>query len=460
MTESKSLKKITGSLLVYWGLASMGLALIGGIFGSTLPIFYQDYLGLGARWISLVSLLYALWNAVNDPLFGFITDNTRSRLGRRIPYLRFTAPFLALTFFLVWMVPESASDFAVFLWMLLSMLLYDTSFTIIGLVHSALLPELSEYEDDRGALQGVSAFASLIGFALGFIIPQLFRPKGDEPGSLLTMRLALLAVGIIGAALIFLLSYKVKERPALSRNDEKVTFKEFISFTFSSRSALIVIAANFMRILVQTIMMGAVFYLADYLVRINGMILMLFFFIPMVAGIGTAGVIRKKVGVLAAQQLYLAIGAVGLFSMLFMPVSLLPLSVLITGFGMGGPEALTYVLLSQTIDEDELRSGRRREGAFFGTNALLTKPAQSLGIAIPPLILEQTGFITREANGGRIFFDQPAAALMGIRIYTGLIPALAYLLAILILVFYPIRGAYKQKLEQQVMDRHTAKENT
>ncbi|MBN2861102.1 MAG: MFS transporter, partial [Sphaerochaetaceae bacterium] len=371
-----------------------------------------------------------------------------------------TAPFLALTFFLVWMAPQSASDITVFLWMLFSMLLYDTSFTIIGLVHSALLPELSEYEDDRGALQGVSAFASLIGFALGFIIPQLFRPKGDDPGSLLAMRLALLAVGIIGASLIFLLSYKVKERPALSRDDEKVTFKEFISFTFSSKSALIVIAANFMRILVQTIMMGAVFYLADYLVRINGMVLMLFFFIPMVAGIGTAGFIRKRVGVLAAQQLYLAIGAAGLLSMLFMPIPLLPLSVLITGFGMGGPEALTYVLLSQTIDEDELRSGRRREGAFFGTNALLTKPAQSLGIALPPLILEQTGFITREANGGRIFLDQPEAALMGIRIYTGLIPAIAYLLAMLILIFYPIRGAYKLRMEQQVMDRHTERERT
>ncbi len=455
-----SLKRIPFSLLVYWGLASMGFAMIGGIFGSTLPIFYQDYLGLSARWISLVSILYAVWNGINDPLFGFITDNTRSRWGRRIPYLRFTAPFLALTFFLVWMVPEGFSQFATFIWMLISMLLYDTCFTIIGLVHSALLPEISEYEDDRAYLQISMAFSSLVGFALGFIIPQLFRPKGDELVSLLPMRLAMLGVGILGAFLILLLSLKVKERPALSRDEDQISFKEYVSFTFKSTSALIVIAGNFMRILVQTIMMGAVFYLADYLIRIDGMVLMLFFFVPMVTGIGTTGIFRRKIGVLATQQLYLGIGATGLISMLFLPTSLLPLSVVIAGFGMGGPEALTYVLLSQAIDEDELRTGRRREGAFFGTNALLTKPAQSLGLAIPPIILEEAGFITREANGGIIYLDQPASALMGIRVYAGLIPAIAYVLAIGILWFYPIKGGYKQELEQRILSRHTEKENS
>lgn len=452
------LKKVPFSLLIFWGLSSMGFAMIGGIFGSTLPIFYQDYLGLSARWISLVSILYAVWNAFNDPMFGFISDNTRSRWGRRVPYLRFTAPFLALTFFLVWMVPDSFSQIGMFVWMLVSMLLYDTCFTIIGLAQSSLLPEISEYEDDRALLQMSTAFASLIGFALGFVIPQLFRPKGDETASLLPMRLSLLAVGIIGAFFIFLLSFKVKERPGLTGGDKKVSFKDFISFTFSSKSALIIIAGNFMRIIVQTIMMGAIFYMADYLIRINGMLLMLFFFIPMVTGIGMTSLIRRRIGVLATQQLYLGIGAVGLLSMLFLPAQLLPLSVLIAGFGMGGPEALTYVLLSQAIDEDEIRTGQRREGAFFGTNALLTKPAQSLGLAIPPLILESSGFVTREANGGMMFLEQPASALMGIRIYAGLIPAAAYILAIVILHFYPIKGAYKEELEQKIFTRHADRE--
>ena len=90
---------------IYWGFAALGLSAISGIYGALLPIFYQDYMGLSARWIGIASLVYAIWNAFNDPLFGFVTDNTRSKWGRRIPYFRFTAPFLGLTFFLVWLVP-------------------------------------------------------------------------------------------------------------------------------------------------------------------------------------------------------------------------------------------------------------------------------------------------------------------------------------------------------------------
>lgn len=452
------LKRLPVATLVYWGLASMGLSMIAGIFGTTLPMFYQDYLGLSARWISIASIVYAAWNAINDPLVGFVSDNTRSRWGRRIPYLRFTAPFLAVTFFLVWLVPGGIPELGVFIWMLISMVLYDTSFTIIGLVQSALLPEISEYEEDRSALQISAALANLVGFALGFVVPQMFRPKAGESASLLPMRIAMAVAAVTGAALVILLSIKVKERPALYENQPRVTIKEYISFTYTSRSGLVVIAGNFMRIFVQAVMMGAIFYLADYLIRMNGMLLMALFIVPMVAGIACTTPVRRRIGLLATQQLYFVLGGLGLISMYFMPISLLPISVVIAGFGMGGPESLTTVMLSEAIDEDELRTGKRREGAFFGTNALLTKPAQSLALAVPPAILEATGFVTRESNAGVIFMDQPESALTGIRLYAGLIPGLAYFAAAAILLLYPIKGAYKEKLEAEVLSRHEREE--
>lgn len=450
------LKRIQSATLVYWGLASMGLAMIAGIYATTLPIFYQDYLGLSARWISIASIAYAVWNAVNDPLFGFITDNTRSKYGRRIPYLRFTAPFLALTFFMVWMAPTQAEEPMVFVWMLVSMLLYDTCFTIVGLVQAALLPELSEYEDDRSALQVSMALSNLLGFVIGFMVPQLFRPKGGEP--LEPMRFAMLGAGLLGAALILLLSYKVRERPALTEGKPKISFRDYLAFTFTNKAAMVIIAENFMRIFVQAVIMGAVFYLADYLVKMNAILLMAWFLVPMIVGIALTTRVRRAIGVLATQQLYLVIGGVGLCSIFFLPVSLIPFGLALAGFGMGGPEALTYVLLSQAIDEDELRSGQRREGAFFGTNALLTKPAQSLAIAIPPLILEATGFITRESNGGVPFLNQAESVLSGIRLYSGLIPGIAFLIGAAILFLYPIRGAYQRELEEKILALHAEQE--
>ncbi len=66
--------KLSLGYKVIWGIAALGTSLISGIYGALLPIFYQDYLGLTARWIALASAIYAIWNAINDPLFGYITD--------------------------------------------------------------------------------------------------------------------------------------------------------------------------------------------------------------------------------------------------------------------------------------------------------------------------------------------------------------------------------------------------
>ena len=154
--------KLTFSYKFYWGVAALGTSLISGIYGGLLTIFYQDYLGLGARWIGIAATIYALWNAINDPLFGYITDNTRSKHGRRIPYMRFTAPFLALTFILVWFAPPQAGQQALFWWMLVTMLLYDTFYTIIGLVYSALMPEVAESDAQRNDLQISSSLFAML----------------------------------------------------------------------------------------------------------------------------------------------------------------------------------------------------------------------------------------------------------------------------------------------------------
>ena len=109
-TSQASPVRLSRGYKVSWGVASLGTQLIAGVYAALLPIFHQDCLGLQARWIGIASLVHAIWNAVNDPLFGYITESTRSRLGRRIPYMRFTAPFLALTFIMVWFAPAGGGS--------------------------------------------------------------------------------------------------------------------------------------------------------------------------------------------------------------------------------------------------------------------------------------------------------------------------------------------------------------
>ncbi|HUX76607.1 MAG TPA: MFS transporter [Anaerolineae bacterium] len=449
--------RLSAGYKVIWGIASLGTSLISGIYAALLPIFYQDYLGLQARWIGIASVIYAVWNAVNDPLFGYVTDSTRSRLGRRIPYMRYTAPFLALTFILVWFAPARTGQQSLFWWMLVTMLLYDTAYTIIGLVYSALLPEVTESDAERNGLQISSSLFGLLGTLLGFIIPDVFRPKAGTSPSFLPLQVSMIVVGVICAVLIVITTLKVKERPEFHLVDKPLKLGEALKYTFTSRSFLILVAANFMSILMQALILGALFYLADYVLQMNAMIPLACVFVPLIVGVPVTTLIRRRLGVVGAQQLLLTIAGIALVLLAVVPTPLVLVCLALAGFGLSGPQTLTNVLFAQVADEDELRSGVRREGVFFGVNALLTKPAQSVALALSPFILEITDFVTREANQGQIYLDQPAAALFGIRSLVGLIPGVAMLLGAIILIWFPLRGEHLDRVQEEVLALHARK---
>lgn len=448
--------KLSLKYKVSWGVAALGTSLISGIYGAMLPIFYQDYLGLSAKWIGIAATIYAIWNAINDPLFGFITDNTRSKLGRRIPYMRFTAPFLALTFVLVWFAPQGVGEFSQFLWMLVTMLLYDTAYTIIGLVYSALLPEVSESDAERNGLQISSSLFSMLGMILGFLIPDFVRPQSGD-ASLLPFRLAMIGVAVVGMALILFTTFKVKERREFTQVDQPLSLIESVKYTFTSKSFLVLALANFMSILTSSLVTGSMFYLADYVMQKPTIVLLVALFVPILIMIPTTSVLRSKLGVLRSQQLLLVIAGVGLVALPFLPQPLIWVSLVMAGIGLAGPQVLTNVLFAQVADEDELRSGVRREGAFFGVNALITKPAQSVALWLVAFILEQTAFVTRESNGGQIFLDQPASAIFGIKSFIGLVPGVALLIGALILQFFPLKGSHLAQVQSDVLKLHAEK---
>jgi len=412
---------------------------------------------LQARWIGIASVIYAIWNALNDPLFGYITDSTRSKRGRRIPYIRFTAPFLGLTFVLVWLAPQGAGQPTIFWWMLVAMLLFDTCYTIIGLVYSALLPEVTESDHERHRLQVSASLLGLVGTLLGFIIPDFFRPKAGGPVSFLPLQASMVVIAVIGVAFLLIYSFKVKERPEFTQVDKPLPLGPALRYTLTSRSFLALVAANFMSILMNALLLGAMFYLADYVLRMNAMVPLAALFVPLLIGVPVTQLAARRLGVVGSQQLFFVIAGVALILLTFAPPGLIIPCLAVAGFGLAGPQTLTNLLFAQVADEDELRSGVRREGAFFGINALITKPAQSIALALQPFILAAGGFITRESNAGQITLDQPAAALFGIRALIGLIPGIAMLLAAVLLIWYPLRGARLRQQQTDVLALHAAK---
>ena len=189
------------------------------------------------------------------------------------------------------------------------------------------------------------------------------------------------------------------------------------------------------------------------------MILLVFIFIPLLIGIWFTPRLAKRWGVVKSNQILLVIGGVSLIAAFFFSYLLAAsvyICLLIAGIGFVGPLVFNDLLFAQTIDEDELKTGVRREAAFFGINALVTKPAQSIAIIIPTLLLNISHFIPHDL-GTPPELNQPFEAFLAIRSFTLLIPGVALLLSALILKFYPIRGEYWDNIRKEILILHDKK---
>ena len=443
---------------IQWGLASFGGAIISGTYGSLLSIFYVDYLGLVGPYAYLVvimSIAYAFWNAFNDPLFGFYSDRSKSKKGRRIPFMRYTAPFLGLTFIIVWFAPIGPDKISIFWWMLVTTFLYDTGYTIVFLIYSALPPELTEDEQERNKLSLFASFFSLLGTILGFLIPDFFR---KEQG-IFPLQMAMIAVGIVGTLFILYTTFKFKERPEFTKVDEPLKIKDAIKYTFKSKSFIVLVIANFMSVFMQALIIGSMFYLADYVTKSPSLLLLVAVFVPLILGVWLTPKLIAKFGVVRADQILLTLGATGLLLLMILPVSLIYISFILAGFGLVGPLVLTNVLYAQVIDEDELKTGVRREAVYFGMNALITKPAQSIALVLPAIMLTIANFVPRDALGMIQPQTHPAEVDFAIRAFMGLIPAIALFLEVLILQFYPLKGDYLAKVQKEILVLHNQKQD-
>lgn len=453
-------KTISSKARIAFGFAQLGMAIIGGVYTAMLTKFFQDNMGLGANWIGIAMIIYAIWNAINDPIFGEITDRTKHPLGRRVPYLRYTAPFYAITFFAIWLCPENASQILKFAWMLITMLAYDTCYTILGLVHGTFIPELSESDLERGKLMIVASLFGLLGTLLAFIIPEMVRPGGTGDNlSLTPFRVAMLIIGIICAGFIFYSSFVLKERKEFSVVDKPIHWWKAIKSTIINKSFIVYVITSFMCTFMFAVAMGAIFYLSDYVYQSPYGVFPLLgaLFIPLTIGVPLVEIPLKRWEASKVWSAYLLICALGFSLVYFVPVALIPVAIAIAGFGYSGNQVVNYIVLSQVVDEDEIKTGVRREGSYLGANALITKPAQSVAIYITALILAETAFVTTQVNGGVPFLNQPETARLGIRALVGLIPGITLLLGSIAIFWFPIKGKRLAVQQKTILEMHARK---
>ena len=118
---------------LFYGLGTLGISISVETFGAFAYFYYVDFLGLAFSLAALVRTIYAIWDAVNDPLFGYLSDNTRTRWGRRRPWLLVSVPLFSVCFILIFNVPVSGGgQSSLFGYLLAITLLYETFVTIIS----------------------------------------------------------------------------------------------------------------------------------------------------------------------------------------------------------------------------------------------------------------------------------------------------------------------------------------
>ncbi len=422
-----------------YGMGNFANTVVQQVFNNRIQFFYIDVVGLNAVLAGIIWFIFGLWNAVNDPLMGNISDRTRSRMGRRIPYVLFGALPLGLSFFFLWTPPRNsaaltAGYFFIFLF------LYDTIYTLVIMAYNSLFTELATGLKDRSSLAAVREGLAVVALLLAFIL----APILSEELGFVTMGIVIGAFTTVG----YLISViGVREDPA-HMTGESMPMWESLKICLSSRPFRWYILANLAKEYLFVVLPATLPFWRKYVLNIQGEAEVF----GTMMGAGDQEAILLAVPFLLCVPLLviwnritprIGVRRAWIYSfLLFIPGLLIIMlaSDFYTGLigttliapGLAGFMMLPIVMLTEVIDDDAERVGQRREGIFFGMNGGIVKLAFSFQGMLYALVFAVTGYVA----GAEV---QSASAVWGIRFMMGGSPILALLLGTWALSKYPIR---------------------
>ena len=431
-----------------YAFGSLGTALSFQFFINNVQFHYTVNVGVSAATLQIVWFFFGLWNALNDPLMGQLSDRTHSRLGRRIPYILFGALPLGVCFALIWSPPVAAGPVALLIYFAVLVFAFDTLWTLIVLAWTALFPEMWPDPVERASVSGWREVFSLIGvlIALG-------------AGPILIDSLGWPMLGIIfGAvtAVSFLVSLLgSKERPREQIEEDTPSLWHSLKTSFAIPSFRWFLVANIAKEFIIVIVLAMLPFYATFALQLQDVPdglsaadqLSAIQAIPFVLSIPAMFVwmrLTQRVGARRAWMFSSYVLIPGLLVMMVAPSFLVALigSALLT-LGLPGLLMLSNIVISDVIDEDEVIHGQRREGFFFGINGALIRLAFSVQAILVFLVFTSTGFDAQAVA-------QPIAAQWGLRFLLGGTPALAALVTVFALTRFPLHGdaltAMREKL--------------
>lgn len=440
-------------------------------------IFLTDVVGLNPLLGSVAALVAIIWDAVNDPLVGLLSDRARTRWGRRRPFfLWFTVPF-GLSFLLLWWAPPWQSQAALAIHVSLAFMIADTFQTLISVPYLALGPELAPAYDQRTSLMSWRMFfnltASLAGAGAGPEIIDAALTAG------LSVQRAYLLMGAVfgGIATVpfLVLFFLVRETPAQAAPAEGPGFGKTLGILVSNKPFLVTGAVYVLNWICFDLLAMMLPYFLLYWLSDGDLLAKITLFgvrlAPETAAFGillavaictipawnffsrksskkTAYIIGMSIWAVV-QIIIWTIGRGKLSSSLWIAA--------VAGFTTSCAHVLPESMFPEAIDWDELRSGQRREGLYYGAITFVRKLATALATFIALQVLGRSGYVAPPE--GALVFNQSAEALWAIRFLSGPGVLLVIVPTIIFTLIIPMDRKKQQRI-QNLLEKRRYSGNT
>jgi GPH family glycoside/pentoside/hexuronide:cation symporter len=442
-------EKLTGKTKVLYGIADLGISLLTASIQFFLLFFYTDVAGIDPALAGTALLVGKLtWDALNDPLVGYFSDRTRSRWGRRKPYMLLGAIPFGLTIWLVYSIPPGLTGVTAFLAVLGSFLLADTAQTLVSVPYYALSAELTYDYDERTSLISVRMIFTVVGYILGAAattaVAGYFISLGWSENAAYSGMGAVF--GIVAATTLLITTVGVRERirpelqpakmPAWSQIRHVLKNRPFVQYMIMS--TIISISFTLLTSLLP-------FYLTYQLQMADQIPLVI---VTMLATIAIFLVpwrmLSQRMNKGPAYALGLSIASAAIVASFFLPPGPTPLIYLVAfvaGVGFSAQYVFPWSMIPDVIEVDQAVTNERHEGVYFGVNSFLGKITGALGIAASGWALKLYGYVPDAV--------QSSQALFGIRFFFAIVPAIAFAVALPLLIWYPITRAKHAKFSEK-----------
>lgn len=418
------------------------------VFGNRIQFYYVDILGLNAALAGVIWTIYGIWNAINDPLMGQVSDRTRTRLGRRVPYVFFGAIPLGLSFFFLW-TPPGQSPFVLAAYFFIMLFIFDTLYSLTIIAYNALFPEVAPSVRDRVDLSTVREILATVALLLSFILAPILADK-----------VGYIWMGAIMGALVsagYLISMiGVKEDTGLIK-DDAVGMWASLKIVLSSSPFRWFLGANMAKEYIWLVLAAMLPFWRKYALGIQGPTQVfgttlsagdaeaILLGLPILLTIPCLLIWRPIIPRLGYRRTWI------LASFIFIPgflgVTLANnfttglIGTLLVAPGLAGSMIMPFPIISEVIDDDASRHGYRREGIFFGMNGGIIKLAFSAQGVLFATIMSLAGY----QAGSEV---QSAGAVWGIRFLIGVTPLLASLVIAWCMSRYPLGQPHNNSVEK------------